>query len=61
MMTLEEIRAALGDRILVRVARNTGISRGTLWAIREGRMDNPNYETIKTLSDYLSGPVREEK
>jgi len=54
MMTLDEIRAALADRRLDRVAEATGLHENTIWAIRSGRNENPSYRTLRSLSDYLT-------
>lgn len=56
MLNLDQIRAALDDRNLEKVAENTGIHRNTISALRTGINTNPTYATLKTLSDYLSGP-----
>lgn len=53
-MGLDEIRAALADRRLDKVAEATGIHRNTLGAIRSGRNANPSWRTLKTLADYLA-------
>ena len=55
MLNLNQIREALDDRNLEKVADNTGIHRNTLAAIRAGTNTNPTYATLKALSDYLSG------
>lgn len=54
MMTLDEIRTALADRRIDRVAEATGLHENTIWAIRAGRNENPSYRTLRSLSDYLS-------
>ncbi len=54
MMTIEDIRAALADRNLREVARRSGISYRTLWALARGKTD-PAYATVKAVSDYLQG------
>jgi DNA-binding phage protein len=53
-MTLEQIRKALEDRNLAEVARRTGVSRDTLYRIASG-VGAPSYDTLKSLSDYLTG------
>ena len=55
MFSLEQIRAALDDRNVEKVAKNTGIHGVTIRAIRNGTNTNPTYNTLKSLSDYLSG------
>jgi hypothetical protein len=59
MMTIDEIRAGLYDKRLIIIAKSTGISYGTLLAIRNNRDVNPSLKTMQTLSAYLkSGPHR---
>lgn len=53
MLTLEEVRERLQDRRWPLVADATGLSRKTVWAIASGRMLDPSYRVLKTLSDYL--------
>jgi DNA-binding phage protein len=52
-MTLDEIREALRDRRIVTVARECGLHENTLYRIMNGVNDNPSYETIKRITDYL--------
>ena len=54
ILTLEEVRHALRDRRLIVVAHETNLSYPTIKAILDGRQ-NPKYETVKLLSDYLLG------
>ncbi len=54
VLTIEEIRVALSDRRLRVVADACGLSYPTVLAVKEGRT-NPSYETIRVLSDYLTG------
>lgn len=54
MLTLDQLRTALDDRNLEKVASRTGIHRNTIAAIRNGTNANPTYATMKTLSDYLT-------
>ena len=53
MMTLEQIQQALHDRRLTVVAQETGISYGTLLAIRSGAQGNPTLRTMTQLDAYL--------
>lgn len=53
MLTLEEIIQRLDDRNLTKVSIGCGLTRSFISAIRSGKVKNPSYETIKTLSDYL--------
>ena len=55
-MTLDEIRSALADRRLDRVAEATGLHRNTIAGIRSGRNANPTLRTLRALSDYFDGP-----
>ncbi len=55
MLTIEEIRERLIDRRLAMIAEVTGIHYATIQAIRNGKVTNPSYETVKALSDYLQG------
>jgi len=60
MMTLDEVRRALADRRLDRVAEATGLHPNTIWAIRVGRNRNPSYATMEALSDYLTAATEHE-
>jgi Helix-turn-helix len=60
IMSLEEVRNALRDRRLIIVAHETNLSYPTIKAILNGRQ-NPKYETVKFLSDYLQGVRKNEK
>ena len=55
MLNLDQIRTALDDRNIEKVAARTGIHRNTIAAIRNGTNANPTYATMKLLSDYLAG------
>ena len=35
------------------VSNATGLSRHTMYRVRDGAIDNVNYETVKVLSDYF--------
>ena len=35
------------------VCNATGLSRHTIYRVRDGAIDNVNYETVKVLSDYF--------
>ena len=52
-MKLEQIQKALSDRRLIVVAEATGISYGTLLAIRDNPDANPGVKTLKLIEDYL--------
>lgn len=54
MKTLEEIRAALADRNLRKVAAGAGLAEASVY--RAAKPDSqPSYKTVKALSDYLEG------
>jgi DNA invertase Pin-like site-specific DNA recombinase len=54
MLNLEQIITLLQDRNLSEVCRRTGLNYITVWRIsNEGARANPNYDTVKKLSDYL--------
>ena len=54
LLTIEQLRGELADRNLKEVSRRTGVHYITLTKLRSGAHENPRYETLKTLSDYLS-------
>lgn len=54
MLTLDQIRAALRDRRLAKVAEATGLHYNTIREIRDSPDANPTYKVIKALSDYLT-------
>lgn len=52
-MTIEQIRAALKDRRLNKVAEATGLHVNTIREIRDGKAEDPRHSTVKALTDYL--------
>ena len=54
IMTIEQVRDALKDRRIGVVADACGLSYPTVKAIADGET-GAKYETVKVLSDYLSG------
>ena len=54
MLKLEDIRAALRDRKLTAVASATGLHYNTILSVASGSNNNPSYDVIKRLSDYLT-------
>lgn len=54
MMTVEEVREALRDRNVQVVAQHTKLNAHTIYRLINGER-TPLYDTVKTLSDYLSG------
>ena len=55
MLTLEEIRAMLLERKLKVIAERTGLAYDTVRRIAYGYAQEPTYNTVKILSDYLQG------
>jgi predicted transcriptional regulator len=55
MMTLEEIRGKLQDRNLRLVSQLSGVPYQVILRIKKGETENPSYNTIKALSEYLTG------
>ena len=53
MLDLDQISRLLADRKLDVVSAKTGLHRNVIAAIRDRKTVNPNYMTVKGLSDYL--------
>jgi DNA-binding transcriptional MerR regulator len=53
MMTLEQIREALSDRMTGKVAEATGIHYNTIRHLRDNPTANPTYKVMLALSTYL--------
>lgn len=53
MLTLPEIQEKLKGTNLSEAARETGIHPSMMWRIANEPDQNPQYKTIKKLSDYL--------
>jgi len=52
MLTLDQIKEKMKDRRVRVVAKETGMNHQTIYnALKDG--SNPEYETVKALSDYL--------
>lgn len=54
MLTLDQIREALRDRRLAKVAEATGLHYNTIREVRDNPNANPTYKVLKALSDYLT-------
>ena len=52
-MTLEEIREALLDRMVGKVAEATGIHYNTIRHLRDNPTANPTYKVMLALSTYF--------
>ena len=58
MLDLKQIVTILQDRNLSEVCRRTGLNYITVWRIyKDSETANPNYETVKKLSDYLEKKI----
>jgi hypothetical protein len=53
MMTLEQIRDALSDRMPSKVAEATGIHYNTIRQMRDNPNANPTHKVMLALSNYL--------
>lgn len=53
MMTVEQIRAALADRNVQAVARESGVSANAIYRLANNPDAQPLWITVKRLSDYL--------
>lgn len=53
MMTLEQIRNALSDRMPAKVAEATGLHYNTIREVRDNPEANPTYKVLLALSTYL--------
>lgn len=54
MLTLDQIREALRDRRLAKVAESTGLHYNTIREVRDNPNANPTYKVIRALSNYLT-------
>jgi hypothetical protein len=61
MLTLEQVIDGLRDRNLRKVAVATGLAYGTVYRIATGNALEPDYRSVKLLSDYIEAgqPKRE--
>lgn len=54
MLTIEQLRHLLAQRNLAEVSREAGIHYNTVYRVAKGN-GLPDYNTVKALSDYLTG------
>ena len=54
MLTLEQIRESLRDRMPAKDAEATGLHYNTNREVRDNPDANPTYKVLKALSDYLT-------
>lgn len=59
MLTPEEIKGRLKDRIASVVAEATDLHINTVRAFKKGNITNPSYEVIKKLSNYFEAQEAE--
>ena len=55
MLTPEEIREKLKDRVIKMVAEQTGLHYNTVLNIRNGESADPSHRAVKALSEYFEG------
>ena len=55
MLTLEQIRESLRDRMPAKVAEATGLHYNTIREVRDNPDANPTYKVMLALSTYLEG------
>jgi len=53
MMKLEAIAEWLENKNLSYIAKDSGVAYIFVWRAKRGELINPNYETVKKLSDYI--------
>jgi len=53
MLDIEQVQEELKTRSLSVVSMDTRITYNQLWRLRKGQDTNPQYKTLKKLSDYL--------
>jgi len=53
LLTVEQILERFKGRSIRYISRQTGISEVSLHRLKHGQVDNPKYETIKTLSEFF--------
>lgn len=51
VLSVEEIKRRLDNRVLAKVVRDVGLSKHTVYRLIRG--DDVYYSTVKKLSDYL--------
>lgn len=53
ILTIDDVRTALADRKLTKVAEETGLKYHTVMEVANGKRENPTYETYIALVNYL--------
>jgi DNA-binding XRE family transcriptional regulator len=53
MLTYDEIRERLKDRIVSNVALETGVHPNTVYGIKNGSNQNPSSKVCQALSEYF--------
>lgn len=61
MLTLEQIRAGLSDRVPAKVAKATGVHYNTVREVRDNPEANPTYKVLAALSYYLESRIYDDK
>lgn len=57
MRSLQQIREALKDRKITRVAKECGIHSNTLGEIMRNPDANPTWKIVQALNDYLDKKI----
>ena len=60
MMTLEQVRSALQDRTLTKVAAATGLAYNTVLRVASSMDKSVSYDVVKRLSDYFAQPQQDQ-
>ena len=60
MMTLEQVRHALQDRTLTKVAAATGLAYNTVLRVANGMDKSVSYDVVRRLSDYIAQPQQDQ-
>jgi len=55
LLTPDQVRQALSDRVLSVVAERTGLHKSTIYRLADG--ERPSLETLEALSEYLQRPI----
>ena len=58
-MRLDEIAEWLENKHLSFIAQDSGVAYIFVWRAKNSALKNPNYETVKKLSDYIESVENE--
>ena len=54
MLSVQSLKSRLKDRNVTTIANETGLSRATISAIKNGGQDTPSYPVLEKLSNYFA-------